>query len=283
MVYYGIITLSVVMFGVQFLISDRYEKAMGNSAASVFTLSLLSSLAGLACLFVINRFRLEFSRFTVLVAVLAAVNILLFSLCSLRALSRIDLSLYSLFSMLGGMMLPFLAGLVFYREPMTPGKAVCVVLVVSALLLTIDPRGKRGGTVYYCGVFVFNGMSGVLSKFFESAPFAKTSAAGYSMWISAITALFSMIGLILFRSKPKKLSLRALVLALCSGSMGQVANYLLLIALAVLPASVQYPFVTGGVMIVSTLLAAFTGQKPSKTEIFTVGLSFLGILALVLL
>ena len=49
----------------------------------------------------------------------------------------------------------------------------------------------------------------------------------------------------------------------------------------VLPASVQYPFVTGGTMIVSTVISFLLGQKPSKREIFAIALSFLGILALV--
>lgn len=280
--YYGILALSVLMFGVQFWMNDRYEKTVGNAAQSVLTLSLLSSLAGFVCLFAINGFYLEITWFTALVAALAAVNMLLYSLCSLRALSRINLSLYSLFSMLGGMMLPFLAGVLFYRESVTAGKAVCVACVAAALLLTVQPQGKRGGAVYYCGVFVFNGMSGVLSKFFESAPYAKAGPAGYSMCIAGITAFISAVGLIALRAKRKKTSRKAVVLALGSGGLGQIANYLLLIALAVLPASVQYPFVTGGVMITSTAIAALTGQKPSKKEILAVGLSFLGILALVL-
>ena len=52
---------------------------------------------------------------------------------------------------------------------------------------------------------------------------------------------------------------------------------------AVLPASVQYPFVTGGVMIVSTIISAITGKAPSKRELLALTLSFLGIMALVLI
>ena len=63
----------------------------------------------------------------------------------------------------------------------------------------------------------------------------------------------------------------------------RVANLLLLSSLAVLPASVQYPFVTGGVMIVSTAIAFISGQKPSRRELASVALSFVGILALVLI
>ena len=67
------------------------------------------------------------------------------------------------------------------------------------------------------------------------------------------------------------------------GILNKVANYMLLIALAHVPASTQYPMVTGGVMIVSTILGFFTAKKPSKKEIISVALSFAGIMALVLI
>jgi len=62
-----------------------------------------------------------------------------------------------------------------------------------------------------------------------------------------------------------------------------VANYLLLLSLAQLPASVQYPMVTGGVMIVSTVIALFTHKKPGKRELFSVLFAFAGILAVTLI
>jgi multidrug transporter EmrE-like cation transporter len=80
-----------------------------------------------------------------------------------------------------------------------------------------------------------------------------------------------------------KTSPKAYIYTTGYGIINKIANYLLLIALAVLPASVQYPFVTGGVMIVSTIISVLTKQKPSKKELISVLLSFIGILALVFL
>lgn len=68
------------------------------------------------------------------------------------------------------------------------------------------------------------------------------------------------------------------------GSVGnRIANYLLLLALAVLPASVNYPMVTGGTIIVSTILSYFTDKKPSRVDWLAVGLAFIGIMFLTLL
>ena len=67
------------------------------------------------------------------------------------------------------------------------------------------------------------------------------------------------------------------------GSINKVANFLLVIALAHVDASVQYPMVTGGTMIVSTVLSFFSDKKPNRREILSVILAFAGMLALFLI
>ena len=47
--------------------------------------------------------------------------------------------------------------------------------------------------------------------------------------------------------------------------------------------SVQYPMVTGGTIIVSTAICFFGKSKPSRRELISVALAFLGVLALVLI
>ena len=279
--YYGILTVSVILFGIQFLFNNNYQKVSGSGMGPSFTFSFLGSIAGLICLLIINKFTFSATPFTVIVATVAAINSITYSFCSLKAFERINLSLYSIFAMLGGMMLPFVVGLIFYDEPMTLGKAICLVFVIAALFLTLDKGRSKGGEIYYLGVFTLNGMSGVIAKFFNSAPFEKTNAASYSIWIAIMTLLISGTILLFIRKNLNKPNGKALIFSFGGGALSQVANFLLLIALAVLPASVQYPFVTGGIMIVYTLISAICGQKPSKKELLSVILSFVGILALV--
>ena len=52
---------------------------------------------------------------------------------------------------------------------------------------------------------------------------------------------------------------------------------ILVIALAHVDASVQYPMVTGGVMIVSTLISFFGEDKPSKKELLSILVAFIGL------
>lgn len=68
-----------------------------------------------------------------------------------------------------------------------------------------------------------------------------------------------------------------------SGAGNRFANFLLIIALSHVDASIQYPMVTGGVMIVSTFLCLFGPKKPSRRELLSVLIGFAGMLALFLI
>ena len=283
--YYGLIILAVAMFGGRFALNDVYRRMRGSSLKISLQFSFTSSVAGLIVLLLMNGCKLEFTPFTLVMAFLSALNGLGFTFCAFRSLGTINLSLYSLFSMLGGMVLPFLLGILFYNEAMTLAKGVCFILICVALLLTVKRGDKKGGTIYYIGIFVLNGMSGVISKIFSSAPFEKTSAAGYSV-LGALSTIVISGAVLLFlkdRGDTPKASAASVGVSAVGGIANRIANYLLVVALAHVHASVQYPMVTGGVIIVSTLICFFGENKPSKEEIFSVILAFIGILALVLI
>ncbi len=279
--YYAIVSIAVVMFGFQFYFNGKYEQKNSSSFASSMMFVFGGSLAGLIALLIINKFAFEFTPYTLIWSVLTALNMMACVFCSTKALSRINLSLYSIFSMLGGMVLPFAAGLLFYGEKMTAGKAVCFAVVTAALCLTFSKGESKKGWIYYAGIFIFNGLSGVLSKAYQESVYEKASEAGYSVMSAAVAVVISAIILIAIRKNVKIPDKGSVLLMTGYGVFNKIANFLLLISLTHLPASTQYPMVTGGVMIVSTVLGCFTDKKPSKKELLSVALSFIGIVALI--
>lgn len=282
--YYGLITLAVIMFGTQFFFNDKFQKEYGSSVHSTFLFNFCTSITGLLCLLIINKFALGFTPFTLLMATLAALNSILYTFCAIKAFAHINLSLFSIFAMLGGMLLPFVFGILFYEEGLTLGKGLCILLIVAALALTVKPKkGKgSGGFIYYAGVFVLNGMSGVISKLFTSAPYAKANSASYSIWMAMVGAVLSGTVLLFMLKNMKRPSPKALGFTLGYGVLNKVGNYFLLLALAVLPASVQYPFVTGGTMVVSCVISVLRRQRPTWREWTSVALAFAGIMILIL-
>ena len=280
MLYYGVLLAAVTMFSFQFLFNGIFEKEYGNGLRAMLVFSAGSSLVGFLILFVINGCRFEFTWFSALMAFLAALDSIGYTYFSLKSLGRINLSLYSMFSMLGGMILPSVVGILFYNEELTVGKGICYALLMLSLLLSSKKGEKKSGYIYYMGVFVLNGMSGVLSTIFQNAPYEKTSAAGYSMLIALTALVICLVFLPFVKGSGERLTKKAVVSMGGYGVLCRVGNYLLLIALAHLPASAQYPFVTGGVMIISTIISLFTKNKPSKREITGVAISFAALVIL---
>lgn len=279
--YYALIVLSVVMFGTCFACNDVYQKIRGSSVKISIQFSGISAFAGLVVLLIINKFKFEYTHYTLIMAIFQYLISIGFTFCSFRALGSINLSLYSLFSMLGGMVLPFLQGILFYAEALTVSKVICLIFIVAALILTVERGEKSKGYIYYAGIFVLNGMAGVISKIFVESKFPKTSSAGFSILSCVVNVVASFALLLLLYKKPaKKETGKSLGAAMFNGIANRVANYLLLIALMHVEASVQYPMVTGGVMIVSTVISYFGKNKPTKKEICSVVLAFVGMLVL---
>ena len=285
MLYYLIVILAVVMFGGGFALNDSYRVLRSSSVESSLESGFFGALGGLVILLAIGDFRLEITPFTLLMAFLAALDGLAFVWFSFQALDRVNLSQFSLFSMLGGMLLPFFQGLLFFGEPITAAKVLCVVLVTAALWLGGSGGKAKGGGIYYAGVFVLNGLSGVLSKIFTTAPYPKASPEGYSVWIALFTALLSgLLWLLLYgKRRTPGFGWKALAISTANGVLNRVANFMLVLTLVHLDASVQSPLVTGGVMIVSTFICILQGTKPSRKELLSVAVAFLGMLALFLI
>ena len=282
---YALIGLSVVLFGGSFLCSKLYGKEMGSGLYATAVTMLLSGSVGIVALLLMNGFRLEVTVFTLVMAALCTLNSIGFTVCSLKSFGLINLSLYSLFSMLGGMALPFVVGILFFHEPLTLSGGICFLLIVAALCCTVEKgEKKRGGFLYYAGIFTLNGMSGVLSKIFVAAPFEKTGAESYSIWASILSVTVAAVLLLLaMRREHPKLTLSAALFSVGGGVVNRIGNLILVITLVTVPASVQYPLVTAGTIAVCTAISFFMGQKPRRGECVAVGLAVFGILVQILL
>ena len=121
--------------------------------------------------------------------------------------------------------------------------------------------------------------------FIRTHSFERTSAAGYSIWGGIITVLLSGSVWLILNHREKvqagaKFSPKACAVGAATGAINKVANFILVLALVHVDASIQYPAVTGGVIIVSTLICLFGDKRPSRRELISVAIAFLGTLLL---
>lgn len=170
--------------------------------------------------------------------------------------------------MLGGMLLPFLYGISFENEPLTFGKTVSCLLIVLSLMLTLSKDKIKGGGIYYISVFVLNGMSGVLSAIHQG----NINAADSVSYTAVSKLLAFVLCVVLWGITSRKMiqiSKTGIIHSVGFALFCTFGNLLALISLKYLPASVQYPFITGGVMAVSLVISVVRKENVTKKNIIS--------------
>lgn len=283
--YYSFIAISAVLFSLQFFFNKIYQKNEGTDLYKAISFSFGTSIVICIIMLIINRFRIEFTVFSFFIALWYALNSMLFTYCSVNALSTANLSLFSMFSMLGGMLLPFIGGICFWGEPLTIQKVLCCVLIFAALLLCAQKSSQKTNALkYYIFVFALNGLAGVISKTHQTYTAINVSSTGFMFLGNFVVVILSAVILMMLKRKGKQSSFhrkKSSISCICVyGSINGIGNLLVLIALVHVPASIQYPMITGGVMVVSTIISFFTKERLNLKNIAAV---FLAVIATLLL
>ena len=262
MINYALVVAATLLFSLQFFFNQRFQQSYGTDLKASLVFSLYKSVVIIVIMVMIAGFKVKFTVFSLIMAAIYAAVGMLMSYYSLKAFSVANLSVFSVFSMLGGMILPFFLGVIFYDEPLTVFKILCCLLIVGAVLLNIR-RGEKNkkALLYYFAVFVLNGMAGVISKIHQSSAKAHVDSTGFMIWSSIVTVVICAVWLLVGYGRIPLIKGKSILFVSGYGVFNGVGNLFLLIALSVLPASVQYPLVTGGVMVCSTVISTLRREK----------------------
>jgi drug/metabolite transporter (DMT)-like permease len=272
---YVLIVFATIQFSLQFLFNQKYQQENGSSMSSALSFSIYKSAFIAALMLLLNGLRFEFTWFSFLIAGIYALTGVLGTYFTLISFSRINLSVYSVFAMMGGMILPVLYGTIFCREEYNAAKVICCALITVSLVLTLKSgKHSRSGYLCYSAVFILNGLAGVLSRIHQSSIYPHVDSQSYLV-ISSIISLIVCIILQLFTDK-KLVSLGGRSLAYVAGYavFNGIGNLFLLLALRVLPASVQYPIVTGGVIVCSTIISHIRKEKLRLQDYLSAAIAF---------
>lgn len=273
---YLILILAAFLFAVQFLFHQQYRQLKGEGIDATMTFSLYTSAISFVILFVLGGFQLHITWFSLVIAVLYAAVCLLSSYAGLKAFGTANLSVYSIFMMLGGMLLPFAYGILFANEAFTFAKALSIFLICTAVGCSFE-KGAGGKNAYrfYAAIFVLNGLVGVLSKIHLSVPALAVDSYSFMATIQLALLMMCLFYCLITRQgiskQSGKLYLCLSGYAVCNG----IGNLFCQIALTSLPASVQYPIITGGVMVFSTLISLVRREPIGGKTYFAAALACL--------
>jgi drug/metabolite transporter (DMT)-like permease len=181
------------------------------------------------------------------------------------------------------MLVPFFYGVCFLHESLSIAQILGTVLLTAFIVLqAVWQNGAQGGNaekqskknkaiffILCLIIFLLNGLTGVIAKAHQISENA-VDEVSFTVISCALTAVFSLILLALefLRDRKEKcaqvmttLKVKPLWIMALIGAATYTGNFLHLLAANDVPASVQFPLVSGGVIVLSALVSVFAFKE----------------------
>ena len=283
MIYYIFILLAVLAFTIQFVLTKLFSASAREGGVTALCMLLAVGLSGALVALVASGFHLNISWISILLAAIFAAIMIPYHTLGVKALSLGDLTTYSVFMMLGGMLLPFLYGILLLDEGATIGKILgCILLTVGITLQgRMQSKGegkKKAGALYLVLcliIFVVNGLTGIIQQIHALRPDA-VDEVSFIFFSSVLTAFFAAVGLSLLLIRGGKetggeckafFTPKPFLLATMLGAMMNIGNFFILLAAPHVGASIQFPLISGGTILTSVIASLlFFKERPSAGE-----------------
>ena len=299
--YYLMLLIATILLAGNFAVTKLYQKKAGTSLQAGFLFNILGGLCTFFFFVAANGFRIHFSFYSLLMAFLFSLMLVSYTILGFRILKNGSMALYTLFLMTGGMTVPFVWGLFFLDEPFSWLRLVGLCLLIFTVALTAFD-GKQSkiapSTILMCGIIFFlNGFTSIFSKMhqieqnFETVNTTEFVAlTGLMKFI--LSAIAYLVILLLEKKKAKadptqpnpsfKPAIKTgtlIAIIVSSTVLSGISYFFQLVGASNLPATVNYPMITGGSTLFSALVGIFVfKEKPSKVVILSVFLCLIGTL-----
>ena len=298
MIDYILILAAVMCCAMQFASMKIYQSNVRQTTVTAITLLIVSNLAAMLVYLVVGGFSVHFSWFSFFWICVKAIVTIPYFVLGVKSLSLGSLAIYSMFMMLGGMILPFLYGVIFLDEELSLWKIVGVILLTGFIVLQATSQGKDGQEKKVDGkqntyfffiicllIFLLNGATSIISKAHQVGKNA-VDEISFTVMSSFLTVALSALilgGLLCKRDRMEKLgqiksafSWKPFLGMIAVGVISCTGNFLLLKAASNVPASIQFPLVSGGVIVLSAIVSVcIFKEKLSKKEWISIAGAFL--------
>lgn len=288
--YYLLALLADVGIAGSFSLSKVYRDRVPYSIKSISEKIMVTTLLSAVILFAMQGFTLEINGYTLFMAVIMNIIGICSEVVCFTAYGKGKISLFTVFQMQGGMLLPFLYGVIF-GDKITIPRMIGIVIMTISLILTVAPNNKgkkqevtKSFVLLCCAIFFINGLVSIGSYLYSNNEMTLGPA---NFLIIKALMLGSFAAVIwtanVFRKKEKPIQLKERIIRstvlLGSTVVDNGTYFLQLVSAAHLPSTVLYPVVTGGTVIFTAVAGRiFFKEKHTLKEILGFALSFLAIL-----
>lgn len=180
-------------------------------------------------------------------------------------IKRNGVVLPSVFSRLGGLVVPLGVAIVLFSEiPKTTQTIGSVLALLSILVISYEKQQTKAGAKWLLFLmFITDGMAAVMSKVFEQT--ANQVLSDHFLLYTFAAALILCIAVILYNKE--KIGMIDVVYGICVGVPNFFASRFMLQALVELPAVVVYPIRgVGGIVLIALVGVLFFKEKLKKHQ-----------------
>jgi drug/metabolite transporter (DMT)-like permease len=323
MIDYIFISIAVMAIAVQFSLTKVYQKRFVRGVDTLLFFPIVTASAGAVFFLIINLiqngYALQWGVFTFFMSLALAIVATCSHIIGILVMRLGKISVYTIFMMLGGMMLPFFYGLLFLGEAPTPARFAGIAILTASLFMPFvklrritypnagnpqspaEPQKSKAAQIMFMvlcsAIFVLNGCVSILNKAHQINPQA-LDTNNYVIWQNLFMLVLSMLILAVYRivlskkrseapppadaiavKMDKRMFLAGIgiivVYALISGTGG----LLMLLSAETLPASVLYPMVTGGTIVLTSFAGRlFFKEKLNVQLLISLALTVIGTL-----
>ena len=289
--------LAGIVLSFQFSVTKLYQARRGTSMRSSLSYTAICGLLTALLFWCISGLRIEFAVYSFLMALCMSACSTAYMLMGFRLMSMGAMAVYTLFLMIGTMIVPFLYGVLWLGERATILRWIGMVIITIALALQCIQSGagsKKDRSALFSVlcilVFLCNGVVGVLTKQHQiETRYQTVNAIAFVSLANLTSSILSFIALVglkihslntVKQNETQKRSImryQDLILMIAYAGFNGLSYWLLLLANSTAPASGLFPVLTGSSVVLSAVAAwlAF-GEKPTRQFVFTLLLVAIG-------
>ena len=278
-IQYLLLSLAALLLGVDFALNKTYQRIYDATPKSAFLFNSLLCLATFIIYFAAKGFNPELTLYSCCLAGLMSLLVMSYNLIGFKILKVSgSIAVYTLYLMTGGMILPYLWGCIFFNEPLSVLRTSGLGVIAAGVIIS-NYGGKYTSIkqlVMCIAVFVLNGCVSIISKIHQiETVYPAVGTLDFVMLGGIFKFLFAEILFLLCKNSTGaqgRASIKnAVIIITASAPVGGVSYALQLSGAKEVPATVLYPFITGGSIVFSALADIFVfKQRLSKKMIASI-------------
>ena len=264
-----------------------YQSKISSSSAFSFLFNAGIGLGACILFLVVNGFQFHVRSISVLIAVIMCIGITINNILAIKVVSIGKISVFTVFLMLGGMICPFIYGVFFLQEKVGVWRWIALVLLVISMAIVGYKDGEENNKgknkikfLLFCiCTFFSNGLVSIMSKMHQVIP----NNSGTNDFLIVTYAILFLINIVVFgimylKKKgnneetgiaiTKRKCLFGICLMFSYAIISGVAFFIQVNSAIHLPATVLYPIVTGGTIVITAIFGwLFFKEKISLSDL----------------